>query len=396
MTASKTSNWSRVKFGDVVRNVNATTKDPASIGLERVVGLDHMDPESLPLKRWDELSDLNEGTSFTRIFRSGQILFGKRRAYQKKVSVPDFDGICSGDILVFEPSSDLLLPDFLPYIVQSDGFFEHALGTSAGSLSPRTKWQELAKYEFVLPPVGEQLRIIELLATVDELIDDLLEVQKLEANLLESLCNECWVHPRGRDAIASILKNSHFFDGDWIESKDQSDSGIRLLQLADIGVGIFVDKSNRFVSEPTFNRLKCNELFEGDILISRMADPIGRSCILPNLNVRTITVVDVCVLRLSESEKVNAPYWLAVTNSSEWIRQCLENSGGTTRTRVSRSKLERIGVPNLSADERSQYSLLFEQIFLKISQSNQNLRSVQILRQRLLSEFIGSDRGAYV
>jgi type I restriction enzyme, S subunit len=169
MTTSKSAEWPRVKFGDVVRNVNATTKDPTSIGLDRVVGLDHMDPESLPLKRWDELSDLTEGTSFTRIFRSGQVLFGKRRAYQKKVSVPKFDGICSSDILVFESSSDLLLPDFLPYIVQSDGFFEHALGTSAGSLSPRTKWQELAKYEFVLPPVEEQRKFATLLETADEL-----------------------------------------------------------------------------------------------------------------------------------------------------------------------------------------------------------------------------------
>lgn len=189
MTASKTSNWSRVKFGDVVRNVNATTKDPSSIGLDRVVGLDHMDPESLPLKRWDELSDLNEGTSFTRIFRSGQVLFGKRRAYQKKVSLPDFDGICSGDILVFEPSSDLLLPDFLPYIVQSDGFFEHALGTSAGSLSPRTKWQELAKYEFVLPSVEEQKGIVELMVCFDDYLEALKEIpsEQIADSLLESM-----------------------------------------------------------------------------------------------------------------------------------------------------------------------------------------------------------------
>ena len=145
-----------------------------------------MDPESLPLKRWDELSDLNEGTSFTRIFRSGQVLFGKRRAYQKKVSVPDFDGICSGDILVFEPSSDLLRPDFLPYIVQSDGFFEHALGTSAGSLSPRTKWQELAKYEFVLPPVEEQKRLATLMSELDSVIS------KLEEIPFDSLLGSIW------------------------------------------------------------------------------------------------------------------------------------------------------------------------------------------------------------
>ena len=169
--SSLLKSWRLIKFGTVVDNINETTRDPASIGLDRVVGLDHMDPESLPLKRWDKFSDLHEGTSFTRVFRSGQVLFGKRRAYQRKVSVPDFDGICSGDILVFQPKNEELLSEFLPFLVQSDGFFDHALGTSAGSLSPRTKWLELAKYEFALPPIAEQHRIVEVISNIDETIE---------------------------------------------------------------------------------------------------------------------------------------------------------------------------------------------------------------------------------
>jgi type I restriction enzyme S subunit len=150
-----------------------------------------MDPESLPLKRWDYFSDLHEGTSFTRVFRSGQVLFGKRRAYQRKVSLPDFDGICSGDILVFQPKNVELLPEFLPYLVQSDGFFDHALGTSAGSLSPRTKWQELAKYEFALPPIAEQQRIINLISHLDNSvsceIDSLVSLETLRLSIVKQV-----------------------------------------------------------------------------------------------------------------------------------------------------------------------------------------------------------------
>ena len=184
--------WRLAKFGDVVDNLNETTRNPESIGLDRVVGLDHMDPESLPLKRWDDLSDLHEGTSFTRVFRAGQVLFGKRRAYQRKVSLPDFDGICSGDILVFQPKNAELLPEFLPYLVQSNGFFDHALGTSAGSLSPRTKWQELAKYEFVLPPIVEQQRIVGLIGAIDKAIDSYLAVpiEKLQEAMLSEFFND--------------------------------------------------------------------------------------------------------------------------------------------------------------------------------------------------------------
>jgi len=153
-----------VKFGDVVRNVNENERNPLENGLERYIGLEHLDPESLHIKRWGLIA---EGTSFTRKFTKGQVLFGKRRAYQRKAAVAEFDGICSGDILVLEPKNDRLLPELLPFIVQSDCFFEHALRTSAGSLSPRTKWRDLANYEFFLPPLDEQRRIAEILWAAD-------------------------------------------------------------------------------------------------------------------------------------------------------------------------------------------------------------------------------------
>lgn len=160
--------WKRVKFGDVVRNVNENARDLAADGLDRVVGLDHLDPGSLRLARWEYLNDLPDGTTFTRKFKPGQVLFGKRRSYQRKAAVPVFEGVCSGDILVFEPNDKRMLAEFLPYLVQSDGFFDHALGTSAGSLSPRTKWAELAKYEFALPPLNEQQRLVTVFSSFDK------------------------------------------------------------------------------------------------------------------------------------------------------------------------------------------------------------------------------------
>jgi type I restriction enzyme, S subunit len=159
--------WRRVRFGDVVRNVDENERNLTESGIERYVGLDHLDPESLHIKRWGLVED---GTSFTRKFTVGQVLFGKRRAYQRKVAVAEFDGICSGDILVFEAAGDELIPELLPFIVQSEGFFQHALGTSAGSLSPRTKWKDLAAYEFALPPREEQRRIAEILWAADEVV----------------------------------------------------------------------------------------------------------------------------------------------------------------------------------------------------------------------------------
>jgi restriction endonuclease S subunit len=190
--------WRKVRFGDVVRNVNNNVRDFASAGIERVVGLEHLDSDSLHIRRWASSAD---GTTFTRRFKPGQVLFGKRRAYQRKVAVAEFEGVCSGDILVFEPANDDLLPELLPFIVQSDGFFEHALGTSAGSLSPRTRWQDLAAYQFDLPPLAEQRRIAQLLWAADEAIDCSYAVseavQDANAVWLTEIFNESCVQARG-------------------------------------------------------------------------------------------------------------------------------------------------------------------------------------------------------
>ena len=149
--------WTRVAFGDVVRLCMERTSDPASKGFERYVGLEHLDPGHLAIRRWGDVAD---GTTFTTVFRPGQVLFGKRRAYQRKVAVPDFAGVCSGDIYVLEPSNNRhLLPELLPFVCQTDSFFAYAIRTSAGSLSPRTSWRSLAAYEFALPPLDEQSRL---------------------------------------------------------------------------------------------------------------------------------------------------------------------------------------------------------------------------------------------
>ena len=127
------THWKKYKFDEVCRQVNEATKDPQAEGLDHVIGLEHIEPNNLHITQWDTLE---KETTFTRKFRKGQVLFGRRRAYQRKVAYAEFDGICSGDILVFEAIKDVLLPELLPFLIQSEGFFQKALATSAGSLSP--------------------------------------------------------------------------------------------------------------------------------------------------------------------------------------------------------------------------------------------------------------------
>jgi type I restriction enzyme, S subunit len=161
--------WKLVKFGDVVRLSKERAANPEAEGIERYVGLEHIDPDDLRIRRWGLVA---EGITFTSKFKPGQVLFGKRRAYQRKLAVADFEGVCSGDIYVFESANPkVLLPELLPFICQTDRFFEYAVGTSAGSLSPRTNWTSLAKFEFALPSLEEQEKIKYALILFEENIN---------------------------------------------------------------------------------------------------------------------------------------------------------------------------------------------------------------------------------
>lgn len=177
--------WRWVKFGDVVRLSKARSQDPLADGIERYVGLEHLEPCDLRIRSWGSVAD---GVTFTSTFQPGQVLFGKRRAYQRKVAVANFSGVCSGDIYVLETKdAHVLLPELLPFICQTEAFFDHAVGTSAGSLSPRTNWTSLADFEFPLAPINEQKRLAGLLTETEQATNTLENARNDARTLLRSL-----------------------------------------------------------------------------------------------------------------------------------------------------------------------------------------------------------------
>ena len=138
-----------VKLGDVAHECRLTwSGDQTNVP---VVGLEHLIPGEIKLSSWDS----NIEHTFSKKFTKGQVLLGRRRVYLKKAVVAPCDGICSGDITVIE-STGKILPELLPFVIQNDRFFDFAMQGSAGSLSPRVKWEHLKNYEFPLPTLSEQ------------------------------------------------------------------------------------------------------------------------------------------------------------------------------------------------------------------------------------------------
>ena len=156
--------WKRLAFGAFAESVNQRV-EPSKAGEEIYVGLDDLDSQNLHIRRWGKGSDVI-GTKLR--FRKGDIIFGRRRAYQRKLAVAEFDGICSAHAMVVRAKPDLVLPEFLPFLMMSDRFMKRAVEISVGSLSPTINWKTLKLEEFALPPLAQQRRIAEILWAVDK------------------------------------------------------------------------------------------------------------------------------------------------------------------------------------------------------------------------------------
>lgn len=162
--AQSKAGWRKYRFDEIALNVNERVDDPSEAGVEHYIGLEHLDSDSLAIRRWGSPRDV-QATKLR--FRKGDIIFGRRRVYQRKLGVADFDGICSAHAMVLRAKHDVVLPEFLPFFMQSDLFMERAKEISVGSLSPTINWPALAREAFPLPPLDEQRRIATALGEAD-------------------------------------------------------------------------------------------------------------------------------------------------------------------------------------------------------------------------------------
>lgn len=194
---NRNDTYSTIRFGDMVQNINERILPEDAEGLP-YVGLEHLDPESLKIRRWGTPDEV-EAQKLR--FYAGDIIFGKRRYYQKKLAVADFDGICSAHAMVLRAKPNVVLPEFLPFFMQSEMFFERAMAISVGSLSPTINWSTLAKQEFPLPPLDEQRRIAEILWAVEDAIEAwiiaLIGINQLKESIQNRFFNEETAHTNG-------------------------------------------------------------------------------------------------------------------------------------------------------------------------------------------------------
>jgi restriction endonuclease S subunit len=179
--------WQRVKFADIAESITERVDDPKAAGVEIYVGLEHLDSNTTRISRFGAPDDV-EATKLR--FYPGDVIYARRRAYQRKLGVAEVEGICSAHALVLRARPEVCLPEFLPYFLQSDQFHERALEISVGSLSPTINWKTLRVQEFALPPVEEQQRIAEVINMLDLAIQSWQQVSSATEIARTSFCYE--------------------------------------------------------------------------------------------------------------------------------------------------------------------------------------------------------------
>lgn len=360
----------RVRFGEIVRLCAERCADPMAEGVERYVGLEHIDPGDLRVRRWGLVAD---GTTFTNRFRQGQVLFGKRRAYQRKVAVADFEGVCSGDIYVFEPSSEQLRREFLPFICQTEAFLRHAVGTSAGSLSPRTNWRSLAEFEVRLPPLSMQDSWLRVLRPAAECMDAHAELAGRAADLFEASANSLMVPTSAKLGNAGVLveapphwhaltirelcaADSDLVIGPFGSNLVRTDyagrtEGVPVIFVRDIRPNEFSYISACFISQEKATELGAHVALPGDVVVTKMGVPEslgippGLTAVIPSGFPRSVVTADVVRVRLNH--QIVVPSYFAYLLNCAWGRRQVWrlSPGSTTRFKMTLGNFSKIRVP---------------------------------------------------
>lgn len=331
------SNMTHVCLGDVAREIKQ--KVPVDQELP-TVGLEHLDPGEVELAHWDEGVE----TTFTKAFSKGQVLFGRRRAYLRKAAVAPFDGICSGDITVIAPK-DNLSPRLLPFIIQNDALFEHAVTNSAGSLSPRVKWQSLSQFEFELPSIAKQEDLADILWTAQETRSHYRQLltacdDVVKSQFVEMFGDEKWGFKPLSECVDSIDTGKSMNCGEG----PRGVGGFGVLKLSALSSGTFVASENKVISKDNFMSIK--EVEKGDLLFARKNTPelVGTTVYVPN-EVRSLMFPDL-VFRMKPKD-VNALYLLAYMRSDRGLDliQGMAHGSAKSMVNIPKTQLARLPVP---------------------------------------------------
>ncbi|MDN6572662.1 MAG: restriction endonuclease subunit S [Staphylococcus equorum] len=387
--------WDYNLFSEIVTN-KSKRFDPKNEESLKDIELDSIEQNTGRLLNTYMSKDF---TSQKNKFDKGSVLYSKLRPYLNKYYYAKIDGVCSSEIWVLNSLYSQKLSNlFLYYFIQTNRF-SNVANKSAGSKMPRADWSLVENIRLYKGSIEEQRKIGDFFSKLDRQIE--LEEQKLEKleeqkkgymqqifsqelRFKDENGNE---YPKWEEGTIKSLVHGNISDGNWIEKEHISKTGkYRIIQTGNIGIGKYLNKENnsKFINQKDYDELKANEIYSGDILISRLAAPAGRSMIMPDINWRMVTSVDVAIIR---PNKLFDPYFLmSMLNTDKKLYDISKFVSGSSHKRISRKNLEKIKLISPEIREQQKIGDFFRKIDELIEKQNQKIDGLKERKKGFLQK----------
>lgn len=355
------SGWELVKFGDVAIQKKENV-DRENTELTRYIAGEHMDSEDIRIRRWGEVSGDYLGPAFHRKFEKGDILYGSRRTYLRKVAVTHFDGITANTTFIIGANEKVIHKDLLPFLMLSEGFAQHSIKNSKGSVNPYVNWKDIASYEFLLPPKPQQVRLAELLWAAQEVAEGKVELYKRANKLLRSTVkSRCFPNDIEKEAWKEYQIKQTVYDlevGTSINchNSEFKPGEIGVLKTSAVTSGRFIPLEAKPVHERDLSNLKIS-VKKDHILINRKntVQLVGTAVYVEE-NYENLFLPDL-IWQIKPKESIVLSEYLWYVISSTKLKAKLSSiSNGTSTSMVNISQKNflklKIELPSLEVQQR--------------------------------------------
>lgn len=340
--------WKFWRFDQMATNVNARIDNPSESGMAHYVGLEHLDTDSLKIRRWGTPDDV-EATKL--MFKTGDIIFGRRRAYQRKLGVAEFDGICSAHAMVLRAKPDVVIPEFLPFFMQSDIFMNRAVEISVGSLSPTINWKTMALQQFALPPIAEQTKLVEVLRSAEATIEaqtNAADIGRITRSALVEDALAANFDPEASKPLGTYLTELSYGSS---SRSSYEDKGYPILRIPNVlrGRVDYSDLQHIELNDSEYERLA---LRKGDVLLVRTnGNPqyVGRSVVIDRLHEKTVYASYLIRIRCDENTLRSAflAEFLNAPTTRQRLRGEVKSSAGNYNINIAGIRKQPICAPNV-------------------------------------------------
>lgn len=375
------STWKRYRFDQIAFNISERV-EPQQTDLDIYVGLEHLDSDSIHIKRWGTPSDV-EGTKL-KVY-PGDLIFGKRRAYQRKAAVANFEGICSAHAMVLRANPEVIDPQLFPFFIHSDAFMDRAIDISVGSLSPTINWSTLRTQEFLLPPKDQQARLAELLWAGDAVVEGY-EVLLQKLNLVKRITQLNFTVTSNSPTIkigeSCIVKGRIGWKGYTID--DLRDSGPYVIGAMHISKENSIDLSNpTFISFEKYEESPDIKVELNDIILVKTGNTIGKLAIVEKVIGDATINPNVLILR---ANKIPPKYLYNFLVSSVGQEKIKEKTNTTAQPAINQESIRDINVPLVPFEKMKELIFLLDSIKIKVFEIQNISTSIQNIQKHLLNQ----------